>query len=237
MVNILMADVEPGQREQIEQKLGAAPYNFTFYGAATARESLELLGMHHMDVIILNTGLPDMPGLELAARIRKIPGYEFAWLIMVSQDDRNQTAAFKTVHCYDYLVTPYNVQALVDTIESLGNYKIIPKTEEDREVITFKQRDQFIRVLARDILYIEVIGNNSTLYTYSHVYCLRKMSLRKLKLILPDYFVQCHKSFIVNRNQVEAVKKGQYGWEIKLKNYSRSLPSGDKYKENIISLA
>ena len=54
---------------------------------------------------------------------------------------------------------------------------------------------------------------------------------------MPDYFVQCHKSFIVNRNYIEAIYKGQFGWEIKLKNYPRSVPNGDKYKDNLTALA
>ncbi|MEQ8202047.1 MAG: LytTR family DNA-binding domain-containing protein, partial [Syntrophomonadaceae bacterium] len=84
-----------------------------------------------------------------------------------------------------------------------------------------------------DILYFEVCGNNSTLYTYTEEYPLKKMSLRKIKMMLPGYFVQCHKSFLVNRNYIEAMQKSPYGWEIKLKGYDHTLPSGDKYKNNV----
>lgn len=237
MVNVLMADAELEQLEKVKQILETSPRPYNFYPATSAKECRELLDRAKMDIVILDTGLPDQAGIEMAQEIRKMPGYEFAWMIISSPDFGQESAAYRLVHCYDYLVKPYDTEKLMDIIEKLGEYKITPKSDEDREMITFKQRDQYIRVLAKDILYIEVIGNNSTLYTYSHVYCLRKMSLRRLKMILPDYFVQCHKSFLVNRNQVEAVQKGTFGWEIKLKNFSRSVPSGDKYKENVMAYA
>jgi DNA-binding LytR/AlgR family response regulator len=237
MINILMVDAAQAQLEEMNNIIEAAEQPYNFYGAMTAAQGLELVKQHGMDVIILDTGLPDQSGLELAQHIRAIPGYEFVWIIFLSIHQQHETEAYKKAHCYDYVIKPYDAGQLFGTIQLLSRYRTIAVSDQDREFVTFRQRDQYIRILTKDILYIEVIGNNSTLYTYSQIFCLRKMSLKKLKLMLPDYFVQCHKSFIVNRNYIEAIQKGPYGWQIMLKDYSRSIPSGDKYKDEVIKLA
>jgi len=233
----LMVDAGQAQLEEMNNIIEASEQPYRFYGAPTAAQGLELVQQHGMDIIILDTGLPDQSGLELAQHIRAIPGYEFVWIIFLSSHQHHETEAYKKAHCYDYVIKPYDAELLFGTIRLLSRYRTTAVSDQDREFVTFRQRDQYIRILTKDILYIEVIGNNSTLYTYSQIFCLRKMSLKKLKLMLPDYFVQCHKSFIVNRNYIEAIQKGPYGWQIMLKDYSRSIPSGDKYKDEVIKLA
>jgi two-component system LytT family response regulator len=237
MINMLMVDRDEEQLEKMGNIIASSEQHYDFYAATTAREGLELLEQHKMELIILEIGLPDQSGLELAQQIREIPGYEFVWIIFLSAHQHHETEAFKKTHCYDYILKPYDAAALFRTIEMLSRYKTTTVTDEERQFVVFKQRDRYIRLLTKDILYIEVIGNNSTLYTYSKVYCLKRMSLKKLQLMLPNYFVQCHKSFIVNRNYIELIQRGPYGWEIKLKNYSRSVPNGDKYKDNITNFA
>jgi DNA-binding LytR/AlgR family response regulator len=92
------------------------------------------------------------------------------------------------------------------------------------------------RIQTKDIVYFAEAGRNSTFCTPSDVYKLKNTSLRSIKSMLPGYFVQCHKSLIVNKYYIEAVQKGLFGWEIKLKGFDLILPSGEKYKENVTCL-
>lgn len=235
MRNILMVTDDREQFEKINL-IKESKQHCHFYCATAAGGALEMIARQTMDLIILDTELRDQPGLELAQKIRTIPGYEFVWIILVGSQ-QYETDAYKKTHCYNFIVKPYDVEVLFSIVEKLSSYKTMVLSEEDKKYVTFKQRDKYIRVLAKDILYIEVIGNNSTMYTYSNIYSLKKMSLQKLKLVLPDYFVRCHKSFIVNRNYIEAIQKSPYGWEIRLKNYDTPLPNGEKYKDNLKKFA
>jgi two-component system response regulator LytT len=233
----MIVEQDKNQLATMNQIIESSEQHCNVYCAITAQECLTLIAQHEMDLIILDIDLPDQSGLEIVQRIRKIPGYEFVWIILLSINPQYETEAFKKTHCYDYVIKPYDAEALFGTVQMLSRYKTVAVGDKEREFVTFKQRDQYIRVLTKDILYIEVIGNNSTLYTYSQIFSLRKMSLKKLKLMLPRYFVQCHKSFIVNRNYIEKINKGPFGWEIRLKDYAGTLPNGEKYKDNVTRFA
>jgi len=233
MINLLMVLADNEEARRMYEVLRSSEYNFDCFCASDVQGALELLDENKMELIILDVDLPDESGLELAQRIRRLPCYQFTWIIFLSRDNQHEVEAYRKIRCYDFVVKPYSEEMLLATVEMLSRYKITDVSEDDRVVVTFKHRDHYLRIPARDILYFEVCGNNSTLYTYNEEYCLKKMSLRKIKLMLPSYFVQCHKSFIVNRNYIEAINKGPYGWEIKLKDYDRTVPSGDKYKGNV----
>jgi len=237
MVNILMAATDWTQIENVRALIRESEQMYNFFGVSTVKECLGLAMEQKMDLLILDTDLNDPFGVEIAEQIRQIPGYEFAWIILLGTNPFHEIDGFRKAHCYDYLTKPYQLEALYNMVRMLSKYETVPKFVAENQYISVRQRDQIYRILTSDILYIEVVGNNSTIYTYSRIYCLRKMSLKKLQLMLPDYFVQCHKSFIVNRNYIEAIQKGPYGWEINLKNYERTVPSGDKYKGNVINTA
>lgn len=232
MSNILLVEDHPEQITKMKLIIESAEQHYNFYYAVTAREGLEQLTCHKMDLVILDIELPDKSGIELAQDIRKIPGYEFVWIVFLTMYKQHITEAFKKTHCYDYITKPYDAKEVISIIERLSCYKITQLSENDQEFVTFKQKDLQIRVLTKDLLYVEVLGNNSTLYTYSQVFFLKKMSLKKLKLILPDNFVQCHKSYLVNSNYIESFQKNSYGWEINLKNYATRVPIGEKYKDS-----
>ncbi len=233
MINIMMVETDENKVNQMQRLVEASEEPWNFYSAATAEACLDLMENHWMDIVILDIDLPDWDGMELARQIRATNGYEFVWMILLSNHQIHESEAYRKIRCYDYVVKPYEVKEIFQTVEMLSRYKITAVGEEDQEYISFRQRDQYFKIMTRDILYIEVVGNNSALYTYTQSFCLRKMSLKKLKLMLPNYFVQCHKSFIVNRNYIESINKGPYGWEIRLKDYGHPIPNGDKYKDNV----
>ncbi len=235
--NILLVEDHLEQIIKMKSILESAEQHYNFYSAVTAWEGLQLLNRHKMDLVILDIDLPDRTGIELAQDIRKIPGYEFVWIVFLTIHKQHITDAFKKTHCYDYITKPYDAKEVISIIERLSCYKITQLAENDQEFVTFKQRDFYFRVLTKDLLFIEVLGNNSTLYTYSQVFLLRKMSLKKLKLILSDFFVQCHKSYLVNSNYIESFQKSSFGWEINLKNYTTRLPIGEKYMDSMLKIA
>lgn len=230
MVNVLIVQADQQEAIRIQELLKSSKQHFNCFCADNAHSALNLIDEHKMELIIIDI---DLPGLTFAQQIRQIPCCKFAWIVLLSKDNHYEIEAYRTVHCYDFLVKPCDEYKLLATIEMLSRFRVTSVTDEDRAVVTFKYRDQYLRIPARDILYFEVAGNNSTLYTYSEQYELKKTSLKKIKMMLPGYFVQCHKSFVVNRNYISAIQKERFGWEIRLKDFARSIPSGDKYKENV----
>lgn len=81
-------------------------------------------------------------------------------------------------------------------------------------------------IIKNNILYIESFRNYIVIHTSISNYTLKKIHKK-----LGNEFIQCHKSYLVNLNNVICIKENT----IKLKN-EVTLPIGNKYKQNLYNL-
>ena len=85
-------------------------------------------------------------------------------------------------------------------------------------------------IIKNNILYIESFRNYIVIHTSISNYTLR-YTLKKIHKKLGNEFIQCHKSYLVNLNNVICIKENT----IELKN-EVTLPIGNKYKQNLYNL-
>ena len=85
-------------------------------------------------------------------------------------------------------------------------------------------------IIKNNILYIESFRNYIVIHTSISDYTLR-YTLKKIQKKLGNEFIQCHKSYLVNLNNVICIKENT----IELKN-EVTLPIGNKYKQNLYNL-
>jgi signal transduction histidine kinase/CheY-like chemotaxis protein len=91
---ILVVEDEPDSRELRLSLLEA--YGAKTFGAATAAEALEKLGLARPDIIVSDVGLPGEDGLSLMRRIRAMPGPRVPAVALTAfsrPEDRERTAA------------------------------------------------------------------------------------------------------------------------------------------------
>jgi len=72
-----------------------------------------------IEVIILDIGLPDMTGIEVARRIRKV-GSEVAILMLTARDTVNDRVTGLDAGADDYLVKPFAFEELSARLRALG---------------------------------------------------------------------------------------------------------------------
>jgi DNA-binding response OmpR family regulator len=88
--------------------------------AADGGEGLELaVGMNGIDVVILDIGLPDMSGLDVARRLRT-RGVEAAILMLTARDTVGDRVSGLDAGADDYLVKPFAFAELSARIRALG---------------------------------------------------------------------------------------------------------------------
>jgi two-component system, OmpR family, response regulator len=88
--------------------------------AATGEEGLEIaLGPHGLDIIVLDIGLPDISGLEVARRIRR-GGGAVAILMLTARDTIGDRVAGLDAGADDYLVKPFAFAELSARLRALG---------------------------------------------------------------------------------------------------------------------
>jgi|GEM_PF-6012119 len=115
-------------------------------------------------------------------------------------------------------------EKLLDFLNSYRRTVIPPK-----EDILIKINDRYKRIRLEDIEYIKADGKYVTIHLSNRHYSLRS-SLKGIALMLPDYFIRTHSSFIVNINMIESIHIIEQNIEL----LNSNIPFSRKYKVDLL---
>src|SRR5690348_1592919 len=87
--------------------------------AATGTAALELADGPGIDAIVLDVGLPDVSGLEVARRLRD-RGSQVPILMLTARDSVSDRVAGLDSGADDYLVKPFAIEELAARVRALG---------------------------------------------------------------------------------------------------------------------
>ena len=195
--------------------------------AFTANSPSEVLSYskeHDIDVYILDIDLKsDISGLDLASQIRT--HNKNAYLIFTTAHLEYIMLAYK-VKTFDYLAKPITLERLEETVLRLF----------DDVKCNFKK-------------YIN-IGTSSNMVSEDDIYCIKKQGMKliyctkeksyetyssfnKIETCLPENFVRCHKSYIVNINKISNMNSDNN--MVEFDNYT-TCSIGPKYKLNLMEV-
>lgn len=94
-ISVALVEDEAGTRERLVQALGQTSRLCLAHAASTGQELLDWLGDNSVDVLLVDLGLPDIPGLEVIRRARVLsPGTEIM-VITLFGDEANMMRAFE----------------------------------------------------------------------------------------------------------------------------------------------
>lgn len=191
--------------------------------AKCASEVLSYLNENSANVIFFDIELKsDINGLELAERIRKTN--KSTYFIFLTGYFEYIYQALK-VKIFDFLPKPITVERLEATILRLlsdinGNPKKYIRIDNKNTII---DRDS-IYYIRRNGMKLMFQTENRTYETYS--------SFNKIQSHLPENFVRCHKSYIVNVNKISDIKSNS----TIMFDDKNSCMIGPKYKNSFMEV-
>lgn len=194
-----------------------------------ANKALEYANTYIYDMFLIDIQLLDYSGLELAKELRDIDEYKLTHIVFITSIPTKEVLAFKEVHCYDYIIKPFKKEEVIKVIETIINYGI--KKEKKEEYISFNLRNYIYRVKLDEIIYLESSYRKIKVVTTKEEINLPNYTLNKLLDELPNNFIRCHRSYIVNANHISRIDKVDNS--IELAHIDISIPVGRKYKDNL----
>ncbi len=98
---------------QIQRFLAAAleAHGHTLEIAGSGSEGLRLATLHQPDVVIVDLGLPDMPGLDVIARLRE--WFQRPILVLSARSHESDKIAALDLGADDYLTKPFGIGELL----------------------------------------------------------------------------------------------------------------------------
>ncbi len=110
---ILICDDE----ERIRKSLGGLleDQGYDVATAPNSSECLEMVAAHDFDLVILDIVMPDMDGIEVLDRIKKM-GKDTEVIMITGYADKEKAIATFRLHAYDFIEKPFETKAILNTV-------------------------------------------------------------------------------------------------------------------------
>lgn len=219
MVRLLICDDEKRFCEQYaqmaEEILGSDVSIGRFTDPCDFWEELQQPGA---DIVLLDIDMPELDGLELAARMGQLKQKPI--LIFVTSQD---VLVYDTFQYHPFgFIRKSHVERELEPV-------LCEAVQEWRRRIrhyTFRCGDEQIVLLLDEITYFEAQGNYVELHTATQTYRIRETMANVDRALVDVGFVRIHKGFLVNQKAVHRIR----GDEVVLRG-DLVLPIGRSKKE------
>ena len=223
MSKILLVEDNPDAVKRIIRYINKIFAELDVISFPEAGDALQYAKANDISLFILDIQLEDYKGTNLAKQLRELPEYKYTPIIFETALAGEELSAYRDVKCYSFLVKPFGEEEFAAAFrDALGLSK---QMNQQAKTIQIEQKQFILEYAAQDIAYIEAFGKKLVIHTIS------RLSGIKEDTISGYTFVQCHKSYAVNKSHIEKIDKS--GRKICLKGFTDTIPVGNKYQAEL----
>lgn len=230
-LRVLIVDDEPLARRRMATML-AQMANVEMVGEAEDGDvALALIDDRRPDVVLLDIQMPGRNGFELLAALK---GPQVPVVIFVTAFNRYAVQAFE-VSAVDYLLKPLIFERVREALDRaravLRNRDASTRLAEMNAVISalraesdkqaaaagyesefwLQRRGEYVRVPAGRVDRVEAERDYVKLHAGSDAFLLRETMSRMEERLDPDQFIRIHRSAIVRKGLISAIRQAGFG--------------------------
>ncbi|HSY76413.1 MAG TPA: response regulator [Bacteroidia bacterium] len=205
-------------------------------------DAIDMVEEKTPDIVLMDIMLKgDMTGIDAAKEIRK--KFQIPIVYLTAYSDEDSIGRANSSGPSGYLVKPFKANDLRATIET-ALYRFneemklrkenemlyhLVQNKDSKDILFVKSSFQLVKVIMKDILYVEALKDYVTLHTISGKYIIRS-TMKGIQEKLPtDRFVRVHRSFIVRIDKIISIDHTKVILE-----YNKDVPVGGLYKEEFL---
>jgi len=236
MINILLLEDNVQSLQVLKKIVESVSKEITTVAVSSLEAAREALVQKHqtfqaflLDINLCVEDEADESGIILAREIRRQKQYAFTPIVMITSIANLELQAYRELHCYQYILKPYQQQEIVKLIHKL----LFQAGESVDASIVVKKDGINYKLLCKEIAYIQAIPRGVSIRLAKEEMKVPYVSIKQLMEKLPtDQFIQCHRMYVVNQDYIEYVDL--VNGVIKLQN-KEQVEIGVTYKNEVRS--
>lgn len=223
----LIIDDEPIALEKLRKYVGKIPFLELVGACESALEATALLADNPVDLIFTDINMPDLSGMDFIASLPSAPMVVFITAYAQYAVDSYRLSAV------DYLLKPYGfadfqraANKALESYSAKAAQTCVPGQQSTKDSLFVKVDYRYVRVSLASVRYIKGYGEYLQIFVCeSSAPLLTLSSFADIKERLTDNFLQVHRSYIVNMDQVESISRGRI-----IMDADTYIPVGDSFK-------
>lgn len=182
-----------------------------------------------LDINLDSGNNDDISGITFAREVRMRKEYVFTPIIMITSLANMELTAYRELHCYQYLVKPYNEE---DIQKLVGKLLFLSQQGETRDAFVVVRKDSInYKLFCKDIICIKAVPRGVHFVLLREEMKVLYLSIKQLMEKLPvDKFLQVHRMCVVNQDYIDYVDT--VNGLIRMKNGDQ-VDIGTTYKNEI----
>jgi two-component system LytT family response regulator len=248
MLRVAIVDDERLARSRLVNAVDDIPDVEVVCEASNGTEAVEKIGRENPSVVLLDIEMPDGDGFHVATKILQLP--ELPEIIFVTAFSSYATRAFEH-GVTDYLLKPFSRQRLLNALDrarerirlkslderSMRLQQLVERLRVERsqkgpsDAIWFRSGGDQIRVLPDQIRYVSADRDYVVIITDQQTIHLRHTISALAQILGYEKFARIHRSHIVRRSAVKALKSLGHGKYEVLLETGEALPVGARFRK------
>lgn len=199
-IKCIITDDEPLARKGLREYVEDVDFLLLIGECENAMQLNTMLKSTLPDLLFLDIEMPRMSGLDLLSTLQNPPK-----VVITSAYEQYALKGYE-FDVVDYLLKPISFERFLKAVNKVHD-QIEKELKSETDGYVFVKSDkQLIKILLKDILFIESLENYVIIYTESSKEIIY-VTLKHIAESLPcDVFLQVHRSYIVNTVQVKAIE-------------------------------
>jgi len=191
-MNCIIVDDESNALDVLESYIAKIEFLKLVGRCADAGEAAEVMQATHVDVIFLDIDIPELSGIDFLRSLDPKPR-----VIFTTAYREHAIEAFE-LNAVDYLLKPFSPERFLDAVK-----RLLPEHSGAPQLTVYHDR-KHVNVDMDSICYIQALGNYVKVHTTSDTLITYESIANLLSKLPSAFFVQVHKSFVVNRTRIKA---------------------------------
>ena len=223
-IRCIAVDDEPLAIEKMKYFIGKLPQLTLLATFSDASSAATFLYSNKVQLVFLDIQLDGSSGITLAESLSSNPQ-----IIFTTAYHQYAIKAFELA-ATDYLLKPFTFDRFHQAVNKVIDYLNWQQNtsypgHKNVDYLFVKSGYQLVKVILNEVLYIEGMGDFQCIFTLN-AKIIASHSFIELERTLPDNFVRCQKSYIVNLPKIDSIENDR----IKIGN--KLIPIGETFKDS-----